>query len=164
MQKVQIASKRGSLTSDLLPDAGATSAADGERNQFNERVINTLLPALKKLCSMPSYMVGQHSVCVTTHTKHTNAHTHAHLPQGNADPVGVAKLMVNKLGHSKLHKSTKKLRRKLHYDKASRPAGIGHDLHSFLTEMSTAWRTAFRDKDRGAAARLLQVKALAFTL
>lgn len=64
MKKVQIASKRGSLASTLLPDA---DSADGERNQFNERVINQLLPALKKICSLPTYMVSQHSVLARTH-------------------------------------------------------------------------------------------------
>lgn len=91
-------------------------------------------------------------------TGQTKGHNHAHTSQGKTDPIGVAKLIVKKLGRGKLHKSTNKLRRKLHYGKENRPSGIGKDLHSFLKEMSTAWRTAFRDKDRGAAARLLQVK------
>ena len=66
------------------------------------------------------------------------------------DIPGVARLLLRKIAGRK-----QKAKRQLFNGGA--PRGISHDLHSLLKEMSTAWRKAFRNQERQAAARLLQI-------
>jgi hypothetical protein len=119
----------------------AVSPAEGERNYYLERMGRALTPAIEKLCSIPKFVsAGQDS-------------------GGVPDVTRVSKLLLRKLAHTK-GKARRKLfkRRPKH---RNRPLGVSDDLDKLLKEMATAWRSATRNYERDAAARLLQMTVLA---
>ena len=66
------------------------------------------------------------------------------------DIPGVARLLLRKV-QGRRYKAKRQL------FNGGAPRGISHDLDSLLKEMATAWRQAFRNKERQAAASLLQM-------
>ena len=118
----------------------ATMPDEGQRNYFLERIVRELTPAVERICSIPKFG------CDTPTTP------------GVSDVAGVVKLVARRIEHSK-----GQTRRKLFQVKRKRNGSpnLSQDLNSVLKEMSTAWRSARRNQDRDAAARLLQMTLLA---
>jgi len=117
------------LCSSLLDDA--TPPESGERNYFLERVGNVLSPAIESMCSMVKFK------------------------DDKTDKAGVAALILRKIAGNR--KKSRKSRRQLRFGKSRRPMCVSAELDSLLKELATSWRSAFRDKDRHSADRLLQI-------
>jgi len=131
MAKVEQASKLGILRSQITSDA--STPPKGQRSRFLERVAATLTPAIEKMCEYPKFIGGK------------------------TDSGGVASMILGKIARKKSNKS--KSRRQLKF--GNRPIGICAELDSLLEEMAISWRSAFRDHDRTAANRLLQMTVTA---
>jgi len=125
MEKVENASKRGSLQTTMFDDAATPAAKVCDQNAFVRRVVSTLTPVVERLCAVPKFKGG------------------------NTDVGGVASIILGKIARDKSAKSVKS-RRKIDF-------GGSLELDSLLKELSEAWRNAFRNEDRDASARLLQL-------
>lgn len=100
----------------------------GKRSRFLERVVTELTPAIEKICEYPKFQDGQ------------------------SDSSGVASMILGKIARNKSRKS--KSRRQL---KFGTPLGECPELDSLLKDLAKSWRSAFRNQDRPAANRLLQM-------
>ena len=127
MTQVERAAKEGTLCSDITGDA--STPQKGQRSRFLERVVTELTPAIEKICEYPKFLDGQ------------------------SDSRGVASMILGKIARKKSR--TAKSRRKLKY--GNRPLGVCDELDSLLKELAISWRSAFRNHDRPAAKRLLQM-------
>ena len=127
MSQVQRAANLGTLCSAITSDA--RTPPKGQRSRFLERIATELTPAIEKICEYPKFQNGQ------------------------SDSSGVASMILGKIARKKSRKS--KSRRQLKF--GDRPLGVCTELDSLLQDMAKSWRSAFRNQDRAAADRLLQM-------
>jgi len=127
MTQVERAAKLGTLCSEIT--GNASTPPKGQRSRFLERVATELTPAIEKICEYPKFQNGQ------------------------SDSSGVASMILGKIARKKSKKS--KSRRQLKF--GNRPMGVCPELDSLLQDMAKSWRSAFRNQDRPAADRLLQM-------
>jgi len=127
LDKVENASKRGSLQTTMFEDASTPAEKVRDQNSFVKRIAATLTPVVERVCAAPKFM------------------------NGKTDVGGVASLILGKIARKKSQKS----KRRLNFD--ARPRGVSPDLDSLLKEMAEAWRDAWRNHNRDASARILQL-------
>ena len=110
----------------------AETPGNVRKPRFLVRVEKTLTPIVARVCAS------------------------AKFKDGKTDVGGVASMLLGRLARAKSSKSRRKL------DFGARPNGISPELHTLLKELAGPWREAFRNHDREASARLLQltVKAI----
>ena len=126
---------KGNLASRVCQDA--SSPDDGDRKYYLERIGRVLTPAVERICSIPKFGCDTNTPGVT-------------------DVSGVAKLIARRIERNK-----GKARRKLFQVKRRLGGSLNPDLDTLLKELATAWRSACRNQERDAAARLLQMTVLA---
>ena len=131
MGKVLQASKRGSLSTELMENAATTATKYDEKPAFIKRVEATLTPLVEHICSIPKFKAGQ------------------------ADSGGVASMILGKIARKK----SAKCKRRLDYGRPKQiTAELDACLKELGVAWRTAFRE--HDRDLSARLLQLTLKTI----